>query len=80
MNKLNVDDLLIITADHGCDPTMERFNHTRENVPVLIYSRSMLESGQINILDTLGDIGATIADNFNVEKPWLGTSFLDKLK
>ena len=80
LNKLNVDDLLIITADHGCDPTMERFNHTRENVPVLIYSRSMSESGQLNILDNLGDIGATIADNFNVEKPWLGTSFLDKLK
>ncbi len=80
LNKLEVDDLLIITADHGCDPTMERYNHTRENVPVLIYSRSMLESGQLNILDTLGDIGATIADNFNVEKPWLGTSFLDKLK
>ena len=80
LNKLEIDDLLIITGDHGCDPTMEHFNHTRENVPVLIYSRSMLESGQLNILDTLGDIGATIADNFNVEKPWLGTSFLDKLK
>lgn len=80
LNKLNIDDLLIITADHGCDPTMEHFNHTRENVPVLVYSRSMLESGQLNILDTLGDIGATIADNFNVEKPWLGTSFLDQLK
>ena len=59
---------------------MERFNHTRENVPVIIYSRSMLESGQLEILDTLGDIGATISDNFKVEKPWLGTSFLDKLK
>ena len=80
LNKLNIDDLLIITADHGCDPTMEHFNHTRENVPVLVYSRSMSESGQLNILDTLGDIGATIADNFNVEKPWLGTSFLDRLK
>lgn len=80
LNKLNIDDLLIITADHGCDPTMEHYNHTRENVPVLIYSRSMSGSGQLNILDTLGDIGATIADNFNVEKPWLGTSFLDKLK
>ncbi len=80
LNKLNIDDLLIITADHGCDPTMEKFYHTRENVPVLIYSRSMLESGQLNILDTLGDIGATIADNFNVEKPWLGESFLSKLK
>lgn len=79
-NKLNIDDLLIITADHGCDPTMDNYSHTRENVPVLIYSRSMLESGQLNILDTLGDIGATIADNFNIEKPWLGTSFLDKLK
>ena len=79
-NKLNIDDLLIITADHGCDPTMDNYNHTRENVPVLVYSRSMLESGQLGILDTLGDIGATIADNFNVEKPWLGTSFLDKLK
>lgn len=80
LDKLNIDDLLIITADHGCDPVMEHYNHTRENVPVLIYSRSMIESGQLNILDTLGDIGATIADNFNVEKPWLGTSFLDKLK
>lgn len=80
LNKLNIDDLLIITADHGCDPSFERYNHTRENVPVLVYSRSMLESGQLDILDTLGDIGATIADNFNVEKPWLGTSFLDKLK
>ncbi len=80
LNKLEIDDLLIITSDHGCDPTVEHYNHTRENVPVLVYSRSMLESGQLNILDTLGDIGATIADNFNVEKPWLGTSFLDKLK
>lgn len=80
LNKLEIDDLLIITADHGCDTTMEHYNHTRENVPVLVYSRNMLESGQLNILDTLGDIGATIADNFNVEKPWLGTSFLDKLK
>jgi phosphopentomutase len=80
LNKVELDDLLIITADHGCDPTMENYNHTRENVPVLIYSRSMIESGQLNILNTLGDIGATIADNFNVAKPWLGDSFLDKLK
>ena len=80
LNKLDIDDLLIITSDHGCDPTYENYNHTRENVPVLIYSRSLLNSGQLDILNTLGDIGATIADNFNVEKPWLGESFLDKLK
>ena len=80
LNKLEIDDLLIITSDHGCDPTSQNFSHTRENVPVLIYSRSFLNSGQLDILNTLGDIGATIADNFNVEKPWLGESFLDKLK
>ena len=80
LNKLDIDDMLIITSDHGCDPTFENYNHTRENIPVLIYSRSFLESGQIDILDSLGDIGATIADNFEVEKPWIGTSFLSKLK
>ena len=80
LNNLNIDDLLIITADHGNDPTMENYCHTRENVPVIIYSRSMLENGQLDILNTFADIGATIADNFNIEKPWLGTSFLDKLK
>jgi len=80
LNQLNIDDILIITSDHGCDPTFSNHNHTRENVPVLIYSRNFVSSGQLDILDTLGDIGATIADNFEVEKPWLGTSFLDKLK
>lgn len=80
LNKLDIDDLLIITSDHGCDPTQENFSNTRENLPVLIYSRSFTSSGQIDILDTLADIGATIADNFEVEKPWLGTSFFDKLK
>lgn len=80
LNKLNIDDMLIITADHGCDPTYESYSNTRENIPVIIYSRNFIESGQIDILDTLGDVGATIAENFNVEKPWLGTSFLNKLK
>ena len=80
INELNIDDLLIITSDHGNDVTMENFNHTRENVPVLIYSRNFIESGQIDILNTFADIGATIADNFDVEKPWIGNSFLSKLK
>lgn len=80
INELNVDDLLIITSDHGNDVTGENFNHTRENVPVIIYSRSFLKSGQIDILNTLADIGATIADNFDSEKPWIGNSFLNKLK
>ena len=80
LNKLNLDDLLIITADHGCDPTFKGFNHTRENVPVIIYSRSFIEPKQLDILNTLADIGATITDNFGLEKPWFGKSFKDKLK
>lgn len=80
INELNIDDLLIITSDHGNDVTQDNYNHTRENVPVILYSRSFLESGQIDILNTLADIGATIADNFDVEKPWIGNSFLNKLK
>ncbi len=81
INKLNLDDLLIITADHGNDPTMEGVSHTRENVPVLLYSRSFSGNGQIDILDTFADIGATITELLNIEqKPWIGSSFLGKLK
>lgn len=80
LNKLNIDDLLIITADHGCDPSFKGFNHTRENVPVIVYSRSFIKPKQLDILETLADIGATILDNFELEKPWFGKSFKDKLK
>ena len=80
LNKLNLDDLLIITADHGCDPSFKGFNHTRENVPVIVYSRSFIEPKQLDILDTLADVGATIVDNFGLDKPWFGKSFKDKLK
>ena len=81
LNKLELDDLLIITADHGCDPTFPGVSHTRENVPVLIYSRIFNNPHQLDVLDTMADIGATILDNFNIdEKPWMGNSFLDKLK
>ena len=80
LNKLNIDDLLIITSDHGCDPTMPGYNHTRENLPVLVYSRLFKEPSQLNILESLSDIGATICTNFDLERPWMGTSFMDKLK
>lgn len=80
VNSLKQDDLLIITADHGNDPTYMGTEHTRENVPVLIFSRKMRESGELPYLQTFADIGATIADNFNLEKPKIGKSFLNKLK
>ena len=80
INKLNLDDLLIITSDHGNDPTFEGVSHTRENVPVIIYSRSFTGNGQIDILDTFADIGATISDIFKLDEPWIGNSFLTRLK
>lgn len=77
---LSEDDLLIITADHGNDPTFKGTDHTREKVPVFIYSPALKEGKRMPELKTFADIGATIADNFKVKKPLIGTSFFDKLK
>lgn len=79
-SKLNKDDLLIITADHGNDPSYRGTDHTRENTPVLIYSKSFKDPKHLKELDCFSDIGATIADNFKVKLPNYGKSFLDKLK
>ena len=79
MNKLNNDDLLIITADHGNDPTFRGTDHTKENVPVILYSRVFKEPKMLPAFNTFADIGATIADNFGVRKPEIGESVLDKL-
>lgn len=80
LNKLDTGDLLIITADHGNDPTFPGTDHTRENVPVIMYSRDFLNPKRLNAFDTLADIGATIADNFEVEMPPIGKSCLDELE
>ena len=78
---LGEDDLLIITADHGNDPTHTGTDHTREKVPFIAYSPSMRENGQLPESDTFAIIGATIADNFGVDMPegTIGYSVLDKL-
>ncbi|WP_134683222.1 phosphopentomutase [Brevibacillus migulae] len=76
---LRDQDLLIITADHGNDPTHHGTDHTREYVPLLVLHKGM-EAGQpLGIRDTFADIGATIAENFGVELPAIGKSFLEKL-
>ncbi|MBQ7105467.1 MAG: phosphopentomutase [Bacilli bacterium] len=80
LNKLNNDDLLIITADHGNDPTFTGNAHTRENVPVILFGRNFKNPCRLDPLQTMADIGATIAENFEIEQPEIGTSFLDKLK
>ncbi len=80
INKLDTEDLLILTADHGCDPTFPGNGHTRENVPVVIFGRNLREPKRLDILESMGDIGATIAENFGATQLLVGKSFLDKLK
>ena len=76
------DDLLILTADHGNDPTHIGTDHTREKVPFLAYSPSMNGNGKLEETDTFAVIGATIADNFGVQMPegTIGYSILEQLK
>ncbi len=81
LDLIKEDDLLIITADHGNDPTHTGTDHTREKVPFLAYSPSMTGNGKLEEMQTFAVIGATIADNFGVEMPenTIGSSILDKL-
>lgn len=80
LKKLKDDDLLIITADHGNDPTYKGTDHTREMVPFLAYSPSMKKSEKLETADTFAVIGATIADNFDIKMPenTIGSSLLSK--
>lgn len=78
--KMTEDDLLIITADHGNDPTFEGTDHTREYVPLLAYSPRFAVGEELELGKTFANIGATIADNFSAPLPKFGQSFLSKLK
>ncbi|MBQ8558677.1 MAG: phosphopentomutase [Tyzzerella sp.] len=78
---LKEDDLLILTADHGNDPTYKGTDHTREKVPFIAWSPSMKEGGRIPEQETFAVVGATIAENFGVEMPegTIGVSLLREL-
>ena len=81
LQVLHEDDLLIITADHGNDPTYTGTDHTREQVPFLAYSPSMKSSGKLEESPTFAIIGATIVDNFGLTMPQdtIGYSILEQL-
>ncbi|MBP9477630.1 MAG: phosphopentomutase [Sebaldella sp.] len=78
MEKITDEDILIITADHGNDPTIGHSRHTRENVPLLIYKKD-LKNTFIGVRESLSDIGATAAEYFQIKMPQNGKSFLEKL-
>jgi phosphopentomutase len=82
LHLLREDDLLIITADHGNDPTYIGTDHTREKVPLLVYSPSHTKSGLLPEGDTFAVIGATVADNFHVKMPseTIGESWLSRFE
>ncbi|MEW9104199.1 phosphopentomutase [Paenibacillus sp.] len=80
MDRIGSNDLLVITADHGNDPTHTGTDHTREYVPLLLYSPSLQAGQSLGIRTTYADLGATIADNFQAGSPQVGTSFLHELK
>jgi phosphopentomutase len=76
---LGEDDCLILTADHGCDPTAHGSDHTREYVPILLYCKRLEGGANLGVRTTLADIGQTIADNFQLKLAF-GTSFLSELR
>ncbi|WP_410514734.1 phosphopentomutase [Paenibacillus sp. BR2-3] len=80
IETLGDKDLLIISADHGNDPVHSGTDHTREYVPLLVYSPGLHHPDSLDVRETFSDVAATIADNFGAKAPQYGTSFLGELK
>ena len=79
-NNMSDDDMLIIAADHGCDPTTDSTDHSREYIPVLVYGKKLKGGVDLGTRKGFTDIGKTILDFFNIDNEIKGESFLDKLK
>ena len=75
MDIMGPEDLLIITADHGCDPTHHGTDHTREHIPFLLWHPG-ITPGSLGVRDTFADIGATVLDALGVPEPWSRKSAL----
>ena len=79
MRLMNDEDLLIITADHGCDPTFKGTDHTREYVPIICWSRSLNTGVNLGVRSTYADMAATIAEFFGLDERFDAVSFLPEL-
>lgn len=78
-DKLNDDDLVIVTADHGCDPGTPSTDHSREYVPIIAYSKN-IKPNNLGVRNSFADIGKTITHNFNIPTDLPGKSFLKEIK
>lgn len=79
INNMKDDDVLIITADHGCDPGFKGTDHSREDVPLLVYGKSIKENNSLGTRNSFADVAKTILDMFNVENNIDGISFLNDI-
>ena len=80
IENLKGDDMLIITADHGCDPTFKGTDHTREIIPILVAGPNIKTKNFIDVRDSFADIGQTIAEYFNCPELNIGKSFLKEIR
>lgn len=78
-SKMTEEDILIVTADHGCDPTTESTDHSREYIPILVYGNKVKKGVELGTRESFCDIGKTILDFFNVENDLAGKSFLGQV-
>jgi phosphopentomutase len=79
LGALRDDDLLLLTADHGCDPSDISTDHTREHVPLLVAGPRVRQGTDLGVRASFADLGATLAENFGLGRLAAGTSFLDRL-
>jgi phosphopentomutase len=80
LNLLTAPDVLIITADHGCDPTTPSTDHSREYVPLLVYGISIKRNINLGTRESFSDVGATIAEIFGVKGTGKGKSFFGEIR
>ena len=80
LGRLGDDGMLLLTADHGCDPTYPGTDHTREQVPLMVYGLGLNEGVDLGTRETFADLGKTVLDAFDIENDLDGTSFFPLLR